>query len=240
MTGILTLGEGALLISPEARTYSVVGRLVMLPLWNGSGERSAQDNGCCVDSGLSDRFFVASLTRELREVLPSIPVFLVGFSNGGMLAFDLMYNESLEIDHYFVAMASDQTRGRINANINASLSLIAVRDDEVIPFAGGPIALSFVLSSINADNPFVTAPPFTDTLSDILAIKDCEPDPPLQMSELGEGTIAEYFCTHGTLTTFVLEHGGHRLGSSSWLEETTQRQDVINYFLTTMDLYIAK
>ncbi len=232
--------QETLFISLEARTYSVVGGLAATPLWNGSGERSARDNGCCVNSGLSDRTFVVQVANELRAVFPSIPVFLAGFSNGGMLAIDLMYNESLEIDHYFIAMASDQTTERLNEHIEASISLIAVRDDDVIPFAGGPIALSFALGTINAENPFVTAPAFMETLSDLKQIMGCAPDAPVRMSELGQGTIADYACSEGALTTFVLEQGGHRLGSPSLLARTPQRQDVIGYLLQRIDEQLAE
>ena len=232
--------DGLLLISPEPRTYSVLGGLVTSPLWNGSGERSPRDNGCCVDSGMADRTFVAGLVRELRNALPLVPTFLVGFSNGGMLVFDLMYNELLDIDHYVMALSSDQTNGRVVSQIGASVSLIAVRDDEIIPFTGGPVALSFAVSSINAQNPFVNAPPFTETLGDLLRIKDCESEAETQLSSLGQGTVAKYSCDRNTVTAFVLEQGGHRLGSSSWHEPTPQRRDVIEYVLDRMEDRVAR
>lgn len=224
--------HSALIIYPHAKSYGF-GGLVSATLWNGSGEREAGDNGCCVNNGLSDREFISGLVREAKIALPQQPLHLVGLSNGGMLAFDLAYNTQLDVETYFVVVGSDQTRTRNNVFVASNMVLMAIKDDEVIPYYGGMMDLGSnteLLAHINADNDYVWAPPFTETVESLLIMNKCARElPNSYTSALAQAVVTEYQCEYGAVATFEMESGGHRLGSGSLLDRTAQRRDVIGY-----------
>ncbi|MDX9767157.1 MAG: hypothetical protein RBT51_07440 [Ectothiorhodospiraceae bacterium] len=224
-----------LFILPEAKTWPIIGNLVTAQLWNGSGMRHPFDNGCCVDTGLADRQFVAGLIEDATSALPGNDRYVIGLSNGGMLALDLLYNTRLDVTEYFVLVSSDQTNTWTVREPKASVTLVGVHDDEVIPFFGGPIDATEYIGHINADNPYVEAPPYATTLARLIDGLACESEPAsVVVSPWAQGIITERACHHGSLNSFELAQGGHRLGSEDFTAETPQRRDVIGYMLRRM------
>ena len=228
--------DNILMIVPSSRNYPVFTRV---RLWNGSGERAPGDNGCCVDNGLDDREFIKLLAMALEESLPRVPRFLVGLSNGGMLALDLMFNESFGFGEYFILMGSDQTRERIRSTLPGAVTLVVVRDDEVVPFFGGEIAHTTRLQFINADNPLVIAPPFSQTLEKIKEWKSCDHEADMEAAPLDQGSILRFACADGPLTVLEIAQGGHWMGSESLAARTPQRREVIGLVLDHIDTVLS-
>jgi polyhydroxybutyrate depolymerase len=119
---------------------------------------------CClapVEDDIDDIEFLSTVIDEVKDEIPISDVYMVGHSNGGMMAFRYACEKPEGITA-FGSMAGTNADG---CSVSEPITMLHVHsiDDGVVPFEGGQSALEFVGD----------LPPVQDEIEEVAAASNC-------------------------------------------------------------------
>jgi polyhydroxybutyrate depolymerase len=170
-------------VAPWAEAVARDGFIAVFP----QGVLSSWNLGpCCPPASLASVDDVGFLGRVIDQLLarPDVDddrLYLTGFSNGGMMAYELACARTAD----FAALATMAATNLTGCTPSQPISLLHLHGDPdpTVPFDGSP-SLSQMLSS----RPF---PPVPDTVAAWAAADGCDPEPE-RVEERGGVTVDEW------------------------------------------------